>query len=557
MSWRRGRDSRELLTPGGGQPHRLMSWRFWGSDTLFKRLLIPYLLTSLLIGGSTLYNLISINTIVSRINATYQSNADLFLLGQTLGEVQTHTESYLSTRSSTALENYYRASASLLTASGSLNERIVDSESGLLQRNIRRLISTYLELTEQAVAAKRGRDVVAYTGYFDRSRTVFGYIRQYTDRLNSLQFELNYRHYQGMGRLLDKTQILDVLILVIILTINLLIVMLTALRITRPITALARSAEAVAGGNLAVDPIAIESHDEVNVLAQAFNTMIVSLRAYVEQIRVNLARETAQKERDLRMQNFLQEARFKNLQAQINPHFLFNSLNAGAQMAMMEGSDRTSEFIEHVADFYRYNINLFDQDVALAQEVKMVDDYIYIQKVRFADRISYESDIDPACLTVRVPGLILQPIVENAFAHGLRDVEEGGLICVRISDQGDHVTVRIHDNGKGMPPGKIARILERGAILEPADATMVWLDPDEKPGPDDWPGQQEQPEEQPFASRETRPGAGIGLTNVIGRLRLYYHRNDVVSISSGLTGQGTEFILRLPKNIPARPDAEA
>jgi two-component system sensor histidine kinase YesM len=566
--------------------------RFFTANTLFKRLLVPYLLTAILIGGSTLYNILSINSIVSRINATYQSNADLFDLGQVIGEVQTYTESYLSTRSSAALENYYRASEQLTAASLRLNDRIIDSDSGLLQRNIRRMITSYTEQTSLAITAKRGRDVAAYTTYYDRSRVIFGYIRNYTDRLNAVQFQLNYNHYKNMGQLLDTIQVFDLLIMAVILVFNMLIVLLTALRITRPVAELARTAKSVASGNLSVEPVAVESHDEVNILARAFNSMIISLRAYVEQIRVNLIRETQQKEHDLLLQNLLQDAQLKNLQAQINPHFLFNALNAGVQMAMMEGAERTSEFVEHVADFYRYNINIFDQDVALAQEVKMVEDYFYIQKVRFADRIHFESDIDASCLKVRVPGLILQPLVENAFAHGLRDMEQGGRIWMRISDGGDRVMISIRDNGKGMTPEKIAEVLAAGNMSESqalsdeasaltlaasgtaggtisgindfaANGTISGMndftagsvassDDNEAAAESDNPDDDEESGLVPGR----RSGAGIALTNVIGRLQLYYHKKDVFEINSGQPDQGTEFVLRIPKILPDRPARE-
>ncbi len=500
--------------------------RLFSANTLFKRLLIPYLLTGLLIGGSTVYNILSINDIVDRLNATYESNAAIFDLTQTLAAVQTHTESYLSTRSSTALENYYRTSEELAEKSSSLNDQIIATDSLLLERNIRRMIETYADLTGKAIAAKRGRDIESYTSYYDESSKIFSYIQDYADQLNADVFQSNYAQYQTMGRLLDQIRFLDLAILAMILGLNFIIVLLTALRITRPIAQLAERADLVAGGNLEVAPIAVDSHDEVNVLANAFNAMIVSLRAYLAQIRENVIRETRQKEHDLVMENLLQVAQLKNLQAQINPHFLFNALNTGAQMAMLEGADRTSEFVEHVADFYRYNIKLFDRDVTLGEELQMAQDYIYIQKVRFADRISFVSSIDPKCLDVMMPGLILQPLVENSIAHGLRDVEKGGQVDIVVRDLADHVDVMIHDNGRGMSQLKIRRIL----ATSPGDAEPM----------------AEAPLEGELLSGS--PGAGIALTNVVNRLRLFYHRDDVIDIISGPGIEGTTVRLTIPKS---------
>jgi two-component system sensor histidine kinase YesM len=329
-----------------------------------------------------------------------------------------------------------------------------------------------------------------------------------------------------MGRLLDQIRFLDLAILATILGINFIIVLLTAIRITRPIAQLAQRADLVAGGDLDVAPVAVDSHDEVNVLANAFNAMIVSIRAYLEQIRENLIRETRQKEHDLLMENLLQVAQLKNLQAQINPHFLFNALNTGAQMAMLEGADRTSEFVEHVADFYRYNIKLFDRDVTLGEEIQMAQDYIYIQKVRFADRIEYVNSIDQNCLGVMMPGLVLQPLVENSINHGLRDVEHGGQIDIVVRDHDDYVDVMVHDNGRGMSQQKIRRIL----------ATS----------PEDTETMAEAPAEGEIISGSS--GAGIALTNVVNRLRLFYHRDDVIDIISGPGIEGTTVRLTIPKS---------
>ncbi|MDD2458411.1 MAG: histidine kinase [Eubacteriales bacterium] len=509
-------------------------------NSLFKRLLIPYLLTGILVGASTVYNILSINIIVDRLNATYASNAAIFDLVMTLGEVQTYTESYLSTKSSTALENYYRASDSLSEKAVLLNNRVYDADPLLLERNIRRMIESYNAETQSAIQAKRGRDIAAYTDHYNKSSQIYEYIIQYADQLNKNRFESNYSQYQVMGQLLDQIQLLDILILALILVINFGVVLLTALRITRPVAQLAQRAGLVAEGNLDVAPIDVDSHDEVHVLAKAFNAMIISLKAYVAQIRDNLIRETRQKEHELVMENLLQVAQLKNLQAQINPHFLFNALNTGAQMAMLEGADRTSEFVEHVADFYRYNIKLFDRDVTLRDEIQMAKDYIYIQKVRFGDRISYHESIDPDCLFIRMPGLVLQPLVENALNHGLRDVEQSGRVDLVAQCKDDSVEVLVHDNGRGMDPVKIRQILDAKPLATASPSQLTAEDSDIQAG----------------------GGAGIALTNVVTRLRLFFHRDDVIDIISGPGIEGTTIRLSFPvlldhHSAPAHDQAES
>jgi sensor histidine kinase YesM len=509
---------RSFRQSAGSALRRLLS-----ANTLLKRLLIPYLLTGFFVTASTIYNIASITIIAERLNETYNSNARIFDLVDTLTDVLSDTESYLKTRSSGSLEQYYRDMDQLLEQAGQLNNQIVDSESALLQRNIRRMIETYANQTQLAISAKRGRNVEGYTLHYDQARQTYQYIVSYADRLNASLFQANYTEYNTVRRLLDRIQLLDVLIMGVILAINFFIVLLTALRITRPIAALAQRADQVAGGDLDVQPLAVDSHDEVNLLANAFNAMLVSLRSNVEQIRQSLIHEAQQKEHELTMENLLQVAQLKNLQAQINPHFLFNALNTGAQLAMLEGAERTGDFVEHIAAFYRYNIKLFDRDVSLAEEVRMVEDYIYIQKVRFGDRITYLSTIDPDCLDVRMPGLVLQPLVENAIVHGLKAVEHGGMIEISIAPRGEDVEILIRDNGSGIEAVKISQ------ILGPALAEH---------GPDNL---------ELLETNVGASGAGIGLSNVISRLRLYYHRDDVVTILSEPVESGTTIRLMIPR----------
>ena len=108
---------------------------------------------------------------------------------------------------------------------------------------------------------------------------------------------------------------------------------------------------------------------------------------------------------------------------QINPHFLFNTLNAGAQLAMMEGADRTYEYVQNVAQFFRYNVKKNNETVSLRDEIELVDNYIYILNVRFSGDIHFEKHIDESLTNIQVPSMLLQPIVENSINYGIRDIE--------------------------------------------------------------------------------------------------------------------------------------
>jgi sensor histidine kinase YesM len=157
----------------------------------------------------------------------------------------------------------------------------------------------------------------------------------------------------------------------------------------------------------------------------------------------------------------LKQSELKVLQNQINPHFLFNTLNTIARMAMFEQADETLKLIESTADLLRYNLGKINkEDVTLGDEINNVKEYIYIQNIRFADRIKFEFDIDESLLAVRAPYLVLQPLVENAIIHGIEPLEKGGCLKISVYKQEDNVIVEIQDNGVGITQSRISQLFD-------------------------------------------------------------------------------------------------
>ena len=144
------------------------------------------------------------------------------------------------------------------------------------------------------------------------------------------------------------------------------------------------------------------------------------------------------------METHLKDAQLKYLQAQINPHFLFNSLNAGAQLAMMESADRTYDYIQNMAAFFRYNIKKDHDEVTLEEEIRLVDNYIYILNVRFSGEIHFEKKVDESLLGVHIPSMLLQPIVENSVLHGIAERAEAGSILVTASAADGDLTLALN-----------------------------------------------------------------------------------------------------------------
>lgn len=152
----------------------------------------------------------------------------------------------------------------------------------------------------------------------------------------------------------------------------------------------------------------------------------------------------------LQSERTLSEMQMRLLQSQINPHFLFNTLNIIAGTARIEEAKVTKEMIERLSKLFRYNLKTESKVVALMSEIDIARDYFYIQQRRFGERISLEWDVQVDPASIFLPTFTFQPLLENAILHGLMPREEGGRIRVRVFQRDGHCYLHITDNGAGI-----------------------------------------------------------------------------------------------------------
>jgi len=139
----------------------------------------------------------------------------------------------------------------------------------------------------------------------------------------------------------------------------------------------------------------------------------------------------------------------KNMSLVINPHFLFNTLNCIARIAYFEHSHTTEELIYCLSDLLRYNLKQEDQLHTIGSEIDNIEKYLYIQKVRFKNRLEYEINIPEKIKSYRIPNMVIQPIVENALIHGITPKRDGGKISITAEENSKGVVISIMDNGNG------------------------------------------------------------------------------------------------------------
>ncbi|MDA8335698.1 MAG: histidine kinase [Peptococcaceae bacterium] len=210
------------------------------------------------------------------------------------------------------------------------------------------------------------------------------------------------------------------------------------------------------------------------------------------------------------LEQALGDAELRVLQSQVGPHFLFNALNTIARLALFETAPETERMVRALARLMRYTLYQVRSLVTVREELAVVRDYLFIQQTRFSDRLTSEIDVDQALLEARLPGMTLQPLVENAVIHGLEPLKEGGAIGVKGRLCGDQVCLEIIDTGSGIPEELQKEIF--GLEVRSGDRGHV---------------------------------SGLGLTNVFRRLQHYFGADCTLNVQSG-PGAGTSVQLTFP-----------
>ena len=227
----------------------------------------------------------------------------------------------------------------------------------------------------------------------------------------------------------------------------------------------------------------------------------VALEEMAGKIALNM--ETQKEKAELEKK--LAKSELKMLQNQINPHFLFNTLNTIYCMAEQEGAFDASDMLLKTSHLLRYSLEMQNRLSDFERELNALGYYIEIQKKRFDDKITFHIDIDndKEIKKTSIPAMILQPLVENAIQHGLKNCVKDGAVTIQIERQGHRLIIRVSDNGQGMSQAELKQLIEN--------------------------------------DYHKKDGEGLGLYNVVHRLQMYYQDFDV-AIKSDI-GEGFEILL--------------
>jgi two-component system sensor histidine kinase YesM len=478
----------------------------------------------LILASATLYTGLTSSQLARSVEILFRNNLLMEELSKALDRTEASLTGYLTSKSSDALKDYIKYSTRLAEEARKLNRGIRANESLLLQRDLAGLIDSYLEDTEATVTAKRGRDVKGYTERFESAERAARLTRFLIARIEAIFLSDSLVAFSGYNSRISGVVASNAALVLAAAFLGLMLLVRYSYKLTGPLSRLAEAARAVGRGEYDHELPPLQAVDEIGTTAAAFSRMQESIRKAFEELKSKSEVEKRLMEERMRvldMSHKLKDAELLALQTQINPHFLFNTLSAGMQLAMTEGADMTGLFLENLAAFIRYALKPPSRLVPLSDEIECVERYIWLLRLRFRERFSFEVAVDEGLLSVETPALILQPLVENAVGHGLKDREEGGVVRGYPRRVDGEAVLSVEDTGDGMSPEEMERALREADWDKGLRAGAGEL--------------------EPAGGGEH----GIGLRNVIRRVALVTGERGRVELDSSL-GSGTTVRIRLP-----------
>ena len=319
------------------------------------------------------------------------------------------------------------------------------------------------------------------------------YLKSYANRLTKEVLNGGNDYYQNRVYLLK--QMPYILTLISVAALGVLFLLLRAMmgRIIRVVLALAAVSAGIEKNDFSVPDVEWQGSDEIGQLVSAFNKMKHATQDYVYTLEEKRVIEERLHEQELEKANLEQRfslAQLQLIKSQLNPHFLFNTLNMITRMSQMEEAPVTEEMLVAMSNLLRYSLRTTAAFTPLNQELKVVEDYMYIQKKRFGERVQWETRCSIETDLIEIPVFLIQPLVENAIVHGISSKENGGSICIDIGLKDDLLQITVEDNGIGMSEERLAEIRE--------------------------------------AIQSRGKGLGIGLGNIHRRLAAYYECGEVI-----------------------------
>ena len=419
---------------------------------------------------------------------------------------------YVQNPAEDTLSNYSDSLNSAFASIARIKQSSVPKDIYYSVVGVEELLVSYSELNGQISDRLQTTSFTDIYPLFTESQTIYQYIN---NRLTTITKSQSAVSKESFYTYTQTAQLFIYIIILLLIGLSVFILLLGirfSRRISIPIVELTNYAEKITVGNFDTKDLSLKTSNEIEILTVSLNKMKNEIREMFNAIKEKSLLEAKLKETELenlKILNELKNTEIRVLQAQINPHFLYNTLNSISRLAYLNDNQEIVTLIESLSEMLRYNLNKIDRSITLREEIENLKNYIYIQQIRFGQKLKINFDITTAHPDTPMPCLILQPLVENSIIHGLKPYDYSGEINIKIYDEDGDVIVEIQDNGVGIS-AETMQDLSKNA----------------------------------YQNDDTQQ-SGIGFQNVMARLKDFYKSDSCISVRSK-EGEGTTITLRFP-----------
>jgi two-component system sensor histidine kinase YesM len=473
---------------------------------LRNRIIITYLSIGAVMLIAVGMHVITNTAIRNNYNVNMQRNSLLVRLPFAITKTKQFFEQYLRDHKRNTMKSYQRYNRQVEAILAQLEEQFESDQHSLTYI---RIVSTMHAYQEKSIKNFLTRSALTPQGYQEISflKRVFDSMNTQSQQFIMAGLKTNANEYRSFLEKLKRREQTVNLIMVITMAAGIALVFWMTNDSFHTLNEIHRAARLLSEGHWEIADLAAGRYQELNAVALAFNNMKHDIRRYLKQSAEKARLEIRlQKEKlaNLKKGQLLKEMQLNLLQRQINPHFLFNTLNMIGKAALLQSPEVTLELIEAISKILRYNLEHEGTVIDLQSELEVVKAYLFIQQNRFQEQMHFLIEEDAGLSRIKVLPMIIQPLVENAIIHGMADKKENGLITLSFHKAGGFLLIIIADNGCGFNPDH-------------------------------------------FSGRDGTK-TSIGLTNIRQRLQLHYQRNDLFMIESHVN-QGTKVTIKIPLGV--------
>lgn len=381
------------------------------------------------------------------------------------------------------------------------------TQSEVLKQVIDRTMKSYRVRQETFIAQLHDGTFDAVN--YEALRTQGSYLTQYTDQLTAAFLMEGREGYLVLGQRGTSQNMVFTIVAAIGSVLFAGAMLYYARSLLLPVQQMSRGARRVADGEYDIEDFNFARSDEIGMLADSFNHLKHQIARTIHALEseAQLEKSLRQQESEAaRLRQLIEQSRFAQLQSQINPHFLYNTLDSIAWMCERGKNADAVQMVHALARLFRISISRGHELIPIEKELQHAEAYLQIQKYRYKNQFTYHFTVDESCLHCLCNKITLQPIIENAIVHGLDLMVDSGHIEITVKPDGDDILLIVADDGIGMEPEQVAALLQN----EPSDRT------------------------------------GIGVKNVNDRLRIYFGADYGISIESA-PYEGTTVTIRTPR----------